>query len=73
MLTARLEQKNSRTAALDAQLIGRYSTKAILSRVKSAYEANPGHWDCVTEDGFVLYFLRAEPEYGVKHLLLVFV
>lgn len=68
MLAGRLEQKNSSTIALDAQLVGRYSTKAILPRVKSVYEANAGRLDCVTEDGFVLYFLRAEPEYGVKRL-----
>lgn len=53
---------------LDAQLIGRYSTKAILSRVKAVYEAAPGRWDCRIEDGLVLYFLRTDAEYGVKRL-----
>jgi hypothetical protein len=68
MLAARIEDRESRTKGLDAQLIGRYSTKAILSRVKSVYESAPGQWDCVTEDGFVVYFLRLDPDYGVKRL-----
>lgn len=68
MLVARIEDKESRTKGLDAQLIGRYSTKAILPRVRSVYETAPGQWDCVTEDGFVVYFLRVDPDYGVKRL-----
>jgi hypothetical protein len=68
MLAARIEDKETRTKGLDAQLIGRYSTKAILARVKSVYETVPGQWDCVTEDGFVVYFLRVDPDYGVKRL-----
>jgi hypothetical protein len=38
--------------------------------VKYVYETSAGQWDCVTEDGFVLYFLRVEPDYGVKRLAL---
>ncbi|MGC1617595.1 MAG: hypothetical protein WA765_03810 [Candidatus Acidiferrum sp.] len=68
MLATRIEDKESRTRGLDAQLIGRYSTKGILPRVKSVYETAPGQWDCVTEDGFVVYFLRVDPDYGVKRL-----
>ncbi|HEV2469308.1 MAG TPA: hypothetical protein VGS78_08940 [Candidatus Sulfotelmatobacter sp.] len=68
LLASRLEQRDSRTRALDAQLVARYSTKAILFRVKAVYEEHPGRWDCVAEDGFVLYFLRTEPEYGIKQL-----
>jgi hypothetical protein len=70
LLSDRLEQKESRTKELDAQLVGRYSTEAVLPRVKAIYESSPGNWDCVTEDGFVLYFLRLDPDYGVKHLAL---
>jgi hypothetical protein len=66
VLSARLEQKESRTRDLDAQLVGRFSTKAIQTRVKSIYETSLGSWDCITEDGFVLYFLRVDPDYGVK-------
>jgi len=68
MLAARIEDKESRTKGLDAQLVGRYSTNAILPRVKTVYETAPGLWDCVTEDGFVVYFLRVDPDYGVKRL-----
>ena len=42
LLVARLERRDSHTMPLDAQLIARYSTKAILPRVKSLYEAAPG-------------------------------
>jgi HEAT repeat protein len=70
MLAGRIEDKESRTKGLDAQLIGRYSTTAILPRVKSVYETAAGRWDCVTEDGFVSYFLRVDPDYGVKRLAL---
>jgi hypothetical protein len=68
MLATRIEDKESRTKGLDAQLIGRYSTNAILPRVKAVYETAPGQWDCVTEDGFVVYFLRVDPDSGVKRL-----
>jgi hypothetical protein len=68
LLATRLEQKESRTKGLDAQMIGRYATKAILPQVKTIYEASPGQWDCVTEDGFVFYFLRVDPDYGVRRL-----
>ena len=66
MLATRLEHDEGNTMPLDAQLIARYSTKAILPKVKAVYENAPGKWDCVTEDGLVLYFLRADPDYGVK-------
>jgi hypothetical protein len=68
VLAARLENRETRTAALDAQLVGRYATKAVLSRIKAAYVARQGGWDCKSEDGFVLYFLRFDPDYGVKRL-----
>jgi hypothetical protein len=68
VLAARLENKKTRTAALDAQLVGRYATKAVLPRMKAAYVVQEGGWDCKAEDGFVLYFLRVDPDYGVKRL-----
>ena len=68
MLAARIEEKNSRTRSLDAQLIGRYSTKEILPRVKSVFESAGGGWDCVSEDGFVMYLLRVDADYGIKRL-----
>jgi hypothetical protein len=71
LLLERLKQKESRTRGLDAQLVGRYATKAILSGVRRAYDESAGGWDCITEDGFVLYFLRVDPDFGVKRLALV--
>lgn len=68
MLATRIGDKESRTKDLDAQLIGRYSTKAILATVKSVYETAPGQWDCEIEDGLVAYFLRVDADYGVKRL-----
>jgi hypothetical protein len=70
VLAARLENKESRTLPLDAELVGRYSTKAILPRVKAVYEAAPGRWDCLAEDGLVLYFLRTDTDYGVRRLAI---
>jgi hypothetical protein len=67
MLATRVEDKESRTKGLDAQLIGRYSTREILPRVKSVFES-AGGWDCVSEDGFVMYFLRVDTDYGIKRL-----
>jgi hypothetical protein len=68
MLVDRLEQKESGSRGLDAQLVGRYATKAVFPRVKSIYENPPGRWDCITEDGFFIYFLRVDPDFGVKRL-----
>src|SRR5438132_11137695 len=68
MLAARIEEKNRRTRSLDAQLIGRYSTKERLPKVKSVFGSAGGGWDCVSEDGFVVYFLRVDVNYGVKRL-----
>jgi hypothetical protein len=68
MFATRVEDKESRTRSLDAQLIGRYSTRDILPRVKSVYESSRGGWDCVSEDGFVMYFLRVDADYGIKRL-----
>jgi len=67
ILADRLEQKESNTRGLDAQLLGRYATKAILPRVKRIFASAP-RWDCLTEDGFFVYLLRADPDYGVKLL-----
>jgi hypothetical protein len=68
LLVSRLEGEDRRTRGLDAQLIGRYATASILSRVKAVYEAEPGPQDCITVDGLVRYFLRIDPDYGVRRL-----
>jgi len=66
MLAERFSSNDSRTKELDAKLIGRYATAAILPRVKAAYEPSAGEWSCDIEDGLISYFLRVDPDYGVK-------
>ena len=66
MLAMRLEARNSSTRSVDARLIGRYSTAAVLPRVKAVYEKSAGRWACEIEDGLVGYFLRVDPDYGLE-------
>ncbi|MFL6439925.1 MAG: hypothetical protein ACJ71Q_20300 [Terriglobales bacterium] len=68
LLAARIEQRLSLTFPLDAQLVARYATRAVLPRVKAAYVAKPGLEGCVSEDGFISYFLRTDADYGVRLL-----
>lgn len=68
MWVGRLQGRDTRTQGLDAQLVGRYATKAILEDVKKIYEGPLNRQECVTKDGFVRYFLKVDPEYGVKEL-----
>lgn len=69
MLANRLEEKESYTKDLDAQLIGRYATKAILPRIEKLYAPAPeGTWDCTAQAGLMSYFLRLDPDYAVDHL-----
>lgn len=68
LLASRLEHGDSHTKQLDAQLIGRYATRAILPRVKAVYETAAGRWDCMMADGFIRYFLRVDADYGVRRL-----
>jgi hypothetical protein len=68
LLAGRLAKKDSRTMDLDAQLIGRYATGAVLARVRAVYDRAPSRRDCAIEDGLVLYFLRVQPDYGVQRL-----
>jgi hypothetical protein len=67
ILVSRLGQPESRTAELDAELIGRYSTDRILPRVKLIYESMPNRKDCRIADGLSSYFLRVDLDYGLKH------
>ena len=68
ILAKRLEADADPTMPLDARLIGRYSTAAILPRVKTVYEKSAGEWACDIEDGLVSYFLRVEPDYGLERV-----
>ena len=69
LLANRLAQQESYTKDLDAQLIGRYATKAILARIERLYAPAPeGTWDCAAQSGLMTYFLRLDPDYAVEHL-----
>jgi hypothetical protein len=70
LLANRLEQRESHTKDLDAQLIGRYATGSILSRVRSVYNSASGSWDCDAEDGFLRYFLREDAAYGMSRFAI---
>ena len=68
VLAARLESKHSSNIPLDARLVGRYATVAILPRVQAVYEKQAGRWACDIEDGLVTYFLRVAPDYGLERV-----
>ena len=67
-LATRLEGKDSSTLWVDARLVGRYATAAILPRVRAVYERDAGLWACDIEDGLVRYFLRVTPDYGIERV-----
>jgi hypothetical protein len=68
VLAARLTKKDDLTLELDAQLAERYSTKAILPEIKSAYAAYSGRRGCTVDDALVSYFLRVDPNLGINEL-----
>lgn len=65
-LATRLEAAGRPTIWVDAPLIGRYATAAILPRVKAVYEKDAGNWTCDIEDALARYFLRVDPDYGIE-------
>ena len=67
-LATRLEAPEDRTMPLDARLIGRYATEAILPRVKVIYQKHAGRWACDIEDGLGTYFLRVAADYGIERV-----
>jgi HEAT repeat protein len=68
LLANRLEKASSVPMGFTARLIGRYSTKAILSRVKAVYQREQVKWDCRFADGLMTYFLRVDPDFGVRQM-----
>jgi hypothetical protein len=67
LLAGRIAHINSRTMALDAGLINRYATDAILPVVKDVYEGFPIE-SCDIADPLLSYFLRVDPEYGISKM-----
>jgi hypothetical protein len=51
------------------ELIERYATDEILSRVQALYEArDAGKWECRTQAALLAYFLRVAPSVGSEYL-----
>jgi len=67
LLATRLERKDSPTLDLDAGLIARFATGAILPRVKTFYQSS-GDDSCGTKSELVSYFLRVDTDYGIRLL-----
>jgi hypothetical protein len=68
LLAARLENGNSPSTELDAALIGRYATKAILTRVKAFFDAHL-MVSCRIGEGLSRYFLRTDPDYIIPRMI----
>ncbi len=68
LFVSRLKQQNSRTTDLDAQLIGRYGSKAVLPELRDFYRYTPLRGVCQVSDGLILYFLRTDPDYAVEQI-----
>jgi hypothetical protein len=50
------------------QLFDRYGTGQTLPALQSIYEAHRGEWACFPQTAMLRYFLRVNPEYGLKEL-----
>jgi hypothetical protein len=71
LLATRLEKKQTRTGDLDAQLISRYATAAILRRVEAVNDSEVANRSCKFQDGLNTYFLRNDPDYAFKKIGIV--
>jgi hypothetical protein len=65
-LASRLEKGDGPIGDLDAELIGRYATGAILDRVDTIYRDAATSWNCGAADGLMKYFLRWDQDYGLS-------
>lgn len=71
VLIANLEeaQRTGSDTYETSELIERYTTDAIFSRVRAVYETrDPGKWDCRTQAALLAYFLRVGPSVGSEYL-----
>jgi hypothetical protein len=68
ILGSRIGDEDNRFKDTDAQMIGRYATKAILPQVRAAYKKTKVWRSSWFEDGLIAYFLRFDPSYGVAAL-----
>jgi hypothetical protein len=53
---------------VQAQLIDRYGTKAVLPKLRAAYSERIGHVDCGEQSAVLRYFLRTDEPFGVQML-----
>ena len=51
---------------VDAQLLARYATPAILPRVRTAWLENSSAWSCEVQAPVLAYFLRTDPAFGAQ-------
>ena len=61
---ARIEKSDART--LDYHLVELFAGASALAGMKSVFNAHPGQWACDPQSAMLRYFLRLEPEFGVK-------
>src|SRR5262249_52283573 len=66
LLIAKLEGRVTEEMKSASPLIGKYATPAILERLRAVYEVEKEAWPCDIEAGLLAYFLRVDPEYGMK-------
>jgi hypothetical protein len=67
LLVNRLGQDEDYEVNMDTELIARLASPAPLSVVKAFYE-KLDHDSCSVRGDLVSYFLRVDPEYGMRHL-----
>lgn len=53
---------------LDYDLVDGYADSSALPVVQAAFEALLGKWACAPQSAMLRYFLRVDPEYGVKQV-----
>ena len=53
----------------DYPMIDRYASGRVLPQVKAAYEPGAGRWACSLQTSMLRYFLRVEPDYGVRQVV----
>lgn len=73
VLATNLEGSGEPAATTDPEvlsmLIERYATDSILSRVRAVFDARGvGKWACRSQNSFLAYFLRVDPETGGEYL-----
>jgi hypothetical protein len=61
---ARIEKSDART--LDYHLVELFADASALAGMKTVFNAHLGQWACDPQSAMLRYFLKLEPEFGVK-------